>query len=118
MPKRRLDWEDSDWASYLGCPVAKIPEYKKMLSSLYLTSVAQNQETGKYRFEIHGYDIAPSGQKRIRLLYSGKKEFDTGVAALKDANSNIIPKMQLTEFWTKQLGIPAKAIQMLLIREK
>ena len=116
----RGNWRDVDWASYLGCPVEKVPEYRKIVFEEFETGIAQNTQTGKYFFEMYRYEITPSGFKRPLLMYSGNKEFVSEAEAIKDANENIIsnPNFHLNDFWAKQMGIPAKAIQMLLIKTR
>ena len=115
--KSRLDWTDDDWATYLGCPVAKISEYNKILNENYLMALEQDTQTKNHAFAMYRYDIAPSGQKRLRLLFSSKNPFTQKQDALTHAN-NIISTMELNDFYAAALGVPAKAIQMLLIREK
>lgn len=114
----RTQWRDSDWAAYLRCSVAEVVKYREILSSMFLTGIARSEVEGKYRFEMHRYDIAPSGQKRLFLMLSGDNVFDTYEAALKDANTNIIPKMYLNDFWERHLEVPARAVQMMLIKER
>ncbi len=111
----KAQWRDSDWAAYLGCSVADVAKYREILNGMFQTGIAQITDTGKYRFEMYRYDITPSGQKRLFLKLSGNNTFDTYEAALKDANTNIIPKMHLSDFWERHLGVPARAVQMMLI---
>ena len=113
----RTQWRDSDWAAYLGCSVAQVAKYREILASMFLTGIAHSETTGKYRFEMHRWDIAPSGQKRLFLMLSGNNLFDTYDAALKDANTNVIPKLYLNDFWERHLQIPAKCVQMMLIKQ-
>jgi len=114
----KAQWRDSDWAAYLGCSVADVVKYRGILNGMFLTGIAHSESEGKYRFEMHRYDFSPSGQKRLFLMSSGNKTFDTYEAALKDANTNIIPKMYLSDFWERHLGVPARAVQMMLINER
>ena len=114
----RTQWRDSDWAAYLRCSVAEVVKYREILSGMFITGIAHSESEGKYRFEMHRYDIAPSGQKRLFLMLSGNNVFDTYEAALKDANTNIIPKMYLNDFWERHLKVPANAVQMMLINER
>ena len=114
----RTQWGDSDWAAYFRCSVAEVVKYRETLNSMFLTGIAHSASEGKYRFEMHRYDIAPSGQKRLFLKLSGNNAFDTYEAALKDANTNIIPKMYLDDFWERHLNIPARAVQMMIIPQR
>ena len=114
----RTQWRDSDWAAYLCCSVADVVKYRETLNSMFLTGIARSETEGKYRFELHRYDYAPSGQKRLFLYLTGNNVFDTYEAALKDANTNIIPKIRLNDFWERHLNVPANAIQMMLINDR
>lgn len=112
----RLQWTDKDWATYLGCPIDKIQEYKNILDKNYLMAIERDKNSGKYFMAVYRYDIAPSGFQRLQLLLSGNKRFDNVVNALQDAN-RIISHMELNDFYAKQLNMPKQAIQMMLIRE-
>ena len=116
----RENWRDVDWAKYLNCPVDKIAEYRKILSQEYDTGIAKVFATGKYRFEFYRYETLPDGIKRPLLQYSSKEEFNNFEEARKYANEKIISAdyFYLKDFWAKILGVPAKAIQMLLIKQK
>ena len=114
----RTQWGDGDWAKYLHCSVAEVVKYREILNGMFLTGIAHSASEGKYRFEMHRYDIAPSGQKRLFLQKTGNNTFDTYEAALKDANTNIIPKMYLDAFWERHLNVPARAVQMMLIPQR
>lgn len=114
----RAQWGDSEWAAYLGCPETKVAQYREILESMFLTGVSKDVASGKYLFVMHRYDFSPSGQQRLYLMQSGKNMFDTYEAAVKDANTNIISKMYLSDFWERHLEIPAKAVQMMLIKQK
>ena len=114
----KAQWRDSDWAAFLGCSVADVAKYREILNGMFVTGIAHSEAEGKYRFEMHRYDFSPSGQKRMFLMLSSDKVFDTYEAALKDANTNIIPKMYLNDFWERHLEIPARAVQMMLINQR
>ena len=114
----KTQWGDSDWAAYLHCPVAKVAQYREILESMFITGIAKDADTGKYRFEMHRFDFAPSGQKRLFLMLSSNKVFDTYEEALKDANANVISKLYLDSFWERHLEIPARAVQMMLINQR
>lgn len=105
------------WANRIGCPIEKVAAYKKIVFEQFDTGIAKDKETGKYFFVMYRYEYTPSGFKRPLLMYSGKKQFDSLRDARRDANKNIIskPNFCLTDFWAKQYGVPAKALQMLLI---
>jgi len=117
-PKSRLNWNDLDWATYLDCPIQNIPEYKQVLDKNFVMAVERNRTTGRYSFAMYRYHTKPSGDQNLQLLLSDDKHsFPTIMDAVCDAN-NIISTMELNKFWAKTLDVPARAIQMLLIREK
>ena len=113
----REAWRDIDWATYLGCPVEKIPEYKKFLDENYVITIEQNKNTKLYSMFMYRYDIAPSGFKRLQLIASGKEQFADLTAAIHNAN-DVISKMEFSAFWAEIYDVPAKVLQMMLIREK
>lgn len=115
--KSRLDWQDSDWATYLNCPVSKIPEYKKILDENFVTAIERDRQSGQYSFALYRYDVAPSGFKRLQLSKTSKKSFANLLDAVHDAN-NIISCWELSDFWAKAFNMPKQAVQMLLIRQK
>lgn len=118
--ENRLNWNDKDWAAYLGCSVFDVARYRWTLAELFLMAIARSENTGKYHFEMYKYETTPLGFKRTLLQYSGKKEFDSLKEAVKDANESIIsnPTFVLDDLLAKQYKLPAKAIQMMLIKQR
>lgn len=114
----RSKWTDLDWATYLGCPVTKVTGIRNFLYGTYLTSIARNEKTGRYCFAMYKYDVAPYGTIGFQLVKIGKKEFTGIMDALRDANENIIPEMEFSDFWTNAYNVPKRALQMMLFREK
>lgn len=117
-PINRDTWLDIDWAVYLGCSVKKVREYREILSKIFLTDISFHKTTGKYAFCLYKYHKHPSGFESLQLVNSSNIEFDSVEEARNHANTNIIPKLMLNKFRAKQIGVNAKAIQMMLIREK
>ena len=115
--KSRLDWNDTDWATYLGCSVRNVAKYRKLLEENYFTCVEQDKNTGLHSFALYKYDIAPSGVKRLHLLLSSNRGFTNLSDATVDAN-NIISGLELTDFSAAAFNVPKQAVQMLLIRQK
>lgn len=117
--KSREDWSDKDWANYLNCPVEKIPEYKNILNDNFVFGIEQNKETKQYSFVSYKYHIHPSGHKSLQLwLTDDLHRFDTKDQAAQYANTNIISKLEFSDFWAKLYNIPSKALQMILIPTK
>ena len=114
----REAWLDIDWAVYLGCSVKEVKEYREILSKIFLTDISLHKTTGKYAFCLYKFHTHPSGFKSLQLVNFSKTEFDSEEEARNHANTNIIPKLMLNEFRAKQIGVNAKAIQMMLIHEK
>ncbi len=115
--KNRLDWNDADWAAYLGCSVRQVATYRVELDKYYIPTIERNRKSGKYSFALYRYHVSPSGFKRLQLLVSDSRAFDDAAKATKIANE-IISNWELSDTWAKTLHMPKKAIQMLLIREK
>ena len=117
-PSNRENWLDIDWAVYLGCSVKKVMEYREILSKIFMTDISLHKTTGKYAFCLYKYHKHPSGFESLQLVNSSKIEFDSEEEARNHANTNIIPKLTLNEFRAKQIGVNAKAIQMMLIPQR
>ena len=114
----RLNWSDAQWAKYLNCPVESVKKYKQVLDNNYVTAIEKNKKTNLYSLAVYKYDIAPSGAKRLQLLLSDDKHAFSDLShAINNAN-NIISNMELSDYVASALNMPAKAIQMLLIRQK
>ena len=117
-PINRETWLDIDWAVYLGCSVKKVMEYRETLNNIFVTDICLHKTTGKYAFCLYKFHTHPSGFKSLQLVNSSKTEFDSMEEARNHANTNIIPKLTLNEFRAKQIGVNAKAIQMMLIPQR
>lgn len=117
MSKSRFDWTDRDWAIYLGCPVHKVSEFKRVLDDNFIPTIERDKKTGKYFFSMYRYYIAPSGHEELKLLMSADQQFGKLNDALCDAN-NIISTLELGVHLAEELNIPDRAIQMMLMRTK
>lgn len=114
-PINRETWLDIDWAVYLGCSVKDVRKYREILSNIFVTDISLHKTTGKYAFCLYKRHTHPSGFESLQLVNSSKMEFDSMEEARNHANTNIIPKLMLNDFRAKQIGVNAKAIQMMLI---
>lgn len=114
----RLDWENKDWATYLGCSAKDIPVYKKVLKKNFVSCIERDEYTGRYSFALYRYNFVQFGRKKRRLILTSENTFKAPKDAIKDANSVIIPGLRLEASWADAWKIPEKAIQMMLIREK
>ena len=114
----RSGWNDTDWAAYFGCSEVNVQEYRRKLESKFVSAVTQNPNTRKYRFEMYVYDHTSSGRKNIQMICCGDCVFDSYAEAAKDANINIIQKIRLNPAWVKHFGMPARALQLLRVKEK
>ena len=115
--KNRLEWTDMDWATYLGCSVQQVQEYRIFLNDNFVPAIELNKETKKYSFVMYKYHTHPSGHKSLQLMSTRNVNFSNVAEAVDDANS-IISCMEFSDFWAKMYEMPKRAIQMMLIREK
>ena len=113
----RLDWQDVDWAKYLGCSVQQVQEYKEFLNNNFVPVIEHDKKNNRYSFAMYRYHTHPSGHKSLQLMSTRDVGFATRAEAIDDANS-IISCMEFTAFWEKMYNMPKRAIQMMLIREK
>ena len=101
---------------YLGCPVSKIPEYKKVVDENFASTVEKNEILGTYISCLYRYEYTPSGFKRPLLMKTSAKEFATEGEAVDFANE-VVSAWELNDFWAKMLEVPRKSVQMLLINK-
>ena len=115
MNGNRLKWTDMNWATYLGCSVQQVQEYKQILNEHFIPLIKRDNKTKKYSFEMYRYDT--TGRKKPHLEISDKRQFNNIAEATDNANS-LISCMELKESWANNFNMPKRAIQMMLIREK
>ena len=114
----RTKWTDTDWAAYLGCSVNIVPEYRRKLETRFFTRIAFDKKTEKYHFEMYGYEYDSFERRKMVLLRRGNDSFDSYSAAAKDANVNIIQKLELNPAFVKMFGMPSKAMQLLVVKHR
>ena len=118
MRPEQLKWTDKEWASHLRCDVHLVPEIKNIITKKYIPGIAQHSKTGKYVFCMYKLDIAPSGAQHIVSVLSSDKEFEFEDKAIKYANEEILPRLELNTLHAKMLGVPTRALQMLHIEKQ
>ncbi len=117
-PRPRLLWNDLDWATYLDCPVQKIPEYKRILSENFVVRIHLCSANNRYIFELFQKVMGPKGRKQMRYVYSDwYYQFCDRAQEIQVANEYISNMVFRDEVATK-LNLPKKSFQMMLIREK
>ena len=117
MKDNRLNWKDTDWAAYLGCPVEYIQKYRAKLEKDFVSRVDIKKNDGKYHFCLYKYRLNESGNKMLQPVFSSTIGSFSEQNAVDEANEKIIPLLVLPELYAKQNNIPEKAIQMLLIKD-
>lgn len=115
MKPEQLKWTDEQWAAHLGCAVQRVPAVRDFITKKYIPGIAQHSKTGKYMFYMSKMDIAPSGAERVFPVVSSDKEFEFEDKAIKYANEEILPRLELNSFHAEMLGVPTRALQMLHI---
>lgn len=117
MKDNRLNWKDTDWAAYLGCPVEHIQKYRAKLEKDFVSRVDIKKNDGKYHFCLYTYRLNGSGNKMLQPIFSSTTGSFSEQNAVDDANEKIIPLLLLPELYARKNNIPEKAIQMLLIKD-
>ena len=115
MTPEQLKWTDKQWATYLGCPVQEIPSIRAYVLENFFPVIEQNNATKEYNFLVTKMSTSMAGTKRVMPMISDKKVFSDFESARKRANNEVIPKLELTKFWSDAYNIPQRALQMLHI---
>ena len=118
MRPEQLKWTDEQWAAHLGCAVHRVPAVRDFITKNYFPGIAKHSETGMYVFCMTKRDVSPSGAERVIPLLSSNKEFEDLSKAIKYANQEILPRLELTKAAADMMGMPTRALQMLHINEK
>ena len=119
MKPEQLTWTDKQWAAHLGCPVQEVPHIRAYVRANFFPIIEQNNDTKEYNFLMTRMSTSIAGTRRIMPMVSDEKvfaEFEFK-AAVQYANNEVIPKLELTKFWSDALYIPKRALQMLHIKE-
>ena len=97
------------WAIDNGCSVHKAIIYRNRLKRYLIT----------FRFAMYKWDTAPSGFRRLQLVLTDDRHCCyTENEAIEYANTYILPKIQLNDYWAKVYNVPANALQLLHINKQ
>jgi len=102
----------------LGMDIRNVPMIRKIITENYSATIVKNKKTSKLTIGIYKYEITPSGFKRPFLLVTAKQDFEKTQDAVKYANEQFLPGLELTEYWAKSFGVPSRALQMLCVKER
>jgi hypothetical protein len=117
MTPEQLDWTDKQWAAHLGCSVQEVPHIRTYVYANFFPVIEQDKDTKAYNFMMTRMSTSFAGTRRVILTVSDKKAFADVESARTHANNEVIPKLELTKFWSDALYIPKRALQMLHIKE-
>jgi hypothetical protein len=118
MKPEQLTWTDEQWAAHMDCPVQEVPSIRKYMTENFFPEIERNKETGEYYFAMSKMDTSFAGTKRVLPMITGKEKFSSFESAAKNANQNIIPKLEFNRFWSWALDVPQRALQMLHVKER
>ena len=118
MTPEQLKWTDEQWAAHLGCAVQRVPVISAFVKENYFPGIATHSETGLHVFYMSERDVSPSGAERVIPFLSSNKEFEDLSKAIKYANQEILPRLELTKAAADSIGMPTRALQMLHIKTK
>lgn len=116
--KPRINWTDQQWAMYLDVNIKNLPRIRNLVNENYSAMIVIDKKTSNRAVAIYRYEITPSGFKRPILMATSKKTFNETDDAVKYANEEFLPNLVLTEYWSRTLGVPDRALQMLSIKER
>ena len=115
MTPEQLNWTDKQWAIHLNCPVQEIPSIRAYVHANFFPVIAQDKDTKAYNFLMTKMGTSMAGTQRVMPMISDKNVFSDFESARTHANNEVIPKLELTKFWSDALYIPQRALQMLHI---
>ena len=118
MTPEQMTWTDKQWAAYLDCPVQEIPSIRAYVLANFFPVIEQDKNTKAYNFLLTKMSTSMAGTKRVMPMVSDKKVFSDFESARTRANNEVIPKLELTKFWSDAYNIPQRALQMLHIKER
>ena len=118
MTPEQLNWTDKQWAIHLNCPVQEIPSIRAYVLANFFPVIEQDKDTKAYNFLMTKMATSIAGTRRVMPMVSDEKSFSDFESARTYANNEVIPKLELTKFWSDALYIPQRALQMLHIRER
>ena len=118
MKPEQLTWTDKQWATYLGCSVQDVPNIRAYVHANFFPVIEQDKDTKAYNFVVTKMSTSMAGTRRVMPMISDKKVFSDLESAITHANNEVIPKLELTNFWSSALYIPRRALQMLHIKER
>ena len=116
------------WAADNGCNVHKAIIYRNRLKQYLIPGILREEREinnssnpmdrylTTFKFAMHKWDTAPSGFKRLQLALTDDWHCCyTENEAIEYANTYILPKIQLNDYWAKVYNVPANALQLLRI---
>ena len=118
MTPEQLNWTDKQWAAHLGCAVQEVQNIRAYVRANFFPVIEQNNDTKEYNFLMTKMSTSMAGTRRVMPMVSDKKLFSDFESARTHANNEVIPKLELTKFWSDALYIPKRALQMLHIKER
>lgn len=114
----RINWSDKQWAEHLGIETKDLPRVREFVKENYETAIVRNTDTNKFTVALYKYHVSPSGFKTLHLIATGVKDYLNSPDAVRYANTEFFPGLELADFWVKSLKMPKRALQLLSIRER
>ena len=119
------------WAIDNGCSVHKAIIYRNRLKRYFIPGILREEHEINnspnpmdrylitFRFAMYKWDTAPSGFRRLQLALTDDRHCCyTENEAIEYANTYILPKIQLNDYWAKVYNVPANALQLLHINKQ
>lgn len=119
------------WAADNGCSVHRAVMYRNRLKQYLIPGILREEREinnspnpmdrclTTFKFAMYKWDTAPSGFKRLQLTLTDDWHCCyTENEAIEYANTDILPKLQLNDFWAEVYNVPANALQLLRINKQ
>ncbi len=118
MTPEQLTWTDEQWAAHLGCTAQQVPKFKQWVRENYFIGIFEERDTKKKFIEIKRLNYAPSGAVRLIPVVSTTPQSASLNAMVTQANTQVIPSLELTDLVAQYNHVPTKVLQMLHIENQ
>ena len=119
------------WAADNGFSVHRAIIYRRRLNQYLMPEILREEREinnspnpmdrylTTFRFALYKWDMAPSGFKRLQLVATDDWHccYDEN-EAIEFANTHILPKLQLNNYWADVYGVTPTALQLLRIKKQ
>lgn len=117
VAEHREKWTNQEWADYLGVKKWRVTRLRAIVNTNFIPLIARGDD-GKYYLVINRRHDTPSGSYREIPFLSANNGFDTVDECISNANSVLIPNLELGELMAVCNKLPTKVLQLMRIRSE